>query len=76
MAGLAWNLSRIERIDATDELLASIRADAAQMGVSDHLEGLVARARAMGPRESRLLTQVLVRLEDGEVRVTAASVRG
>lgn len=74
MAGVAWNLSRVERMKGSEELVASTRADLEDLGPLEVLDALLNHARTMGPRESRLMTKVRVFHEDGEVRVIVSSV--
>lgn len=73
IAGLAWNLSRIERVEGTSEIESKALADVAAMGGQETLEEMLGRARAMGPRESRLVTSVEVAFDGEQVKVVAAS---
>lgn len=74
LASVAWNLSRVERVKASEDLVASTRADLEKLGPPEILDALLDHARAMGPRDARLMKKVEVFHDDREVRVIVSSV--
>ena len=73
IAGLAWNLSRVERVDDTTDIEDKARAEVVAMGGEGVFDELLGRARAMGPRENRLITNVTVTVEGEDVKIVATS---
>ena len=60
-------------MDDTTDIEDKARAEVVAMGGEGVFDELLGRARAMGPRENRLITNVTVTVEGEDVKIVATS---